>query len=555
MIWHIFKKDVRLLWPLSLAVVLVGVLDVLRTLYEGLFYQPLLERLTFFVPYLLYFGIAIVAVTVVHQDALSGSQEDWLIRPFLRRDLALAKVLFVFLTVHIPLLAVDVLQQLVLRFPFAVSVGVAGSRALLMVALISMPALMLGAVTRSLVDAFVFAAAAAIGILSIVLGAVAILSPDVLGLGRITGMAWISLCAASVTIGMGSAVSFAYQYSTRRGLIARGIGLAAVLAGIYMFILFPSSATLAVQDFLWRSSNSDGIRLSYDPSRHGGSREEVEPGLTYRMRSTTTSASAAGMAAVVASLGSNQIEKVRLELAITGMRPGDVLVSDRIDVRLVSMTGEALFEGAGVCAREASGIVCMNNRLELWAGSVGEKDVPHEQELNLPIVLYKRIKDQPVRVEVTYTLSRFVAHPTQTIDVAGDRKALFEMGSCATRIDGDEDEVELGCLTNVGVPSCASLVLEDPLKNQRNPELRLCEPQYAPYRRGRLEEAVNRSQLSIPFRDPTGLVHYPVDSSAVSHAHIAVTAYDAVDHFRARVVVPSVRLADWAPPRDEAAVP
>lgn len=553
MIWHIFKKDLRLLWPLSLAVMLVGVLGALRIPLEGQFHQPLLERLTFFLPYLLYAGIAIVAVTVVHQDALSGSQEDWLVRPLLRRHLVLAKVLFVLLTVHLPLMSIDVLQQLMLQFPLSVSLGVAGYRALIMLALISLPGLMLGAVTRSLVDAFVFGAIAAIGIVFIVLGAVAILSADVLGLGRITGMEWVSLGAAGVTMVVGSAASLAYQYSTRRVLVARGIGFAAALAAIYMFILLPSTVTLAVQELLWGSSNSGSIRLSFDPTRHGASSGQ-EPSLAFGIGPPTSSAGAAGMAAVVASVG-KEVEKVRLPLTISGMRQGDVLLADRIDVRIVSMTGMALFEGAGVCTREANGVVCLNNRLEVWASSAGDEDVPHAQELNLPKGLYERLKDEAVRVEVTYALSRFVARPTQTISAAGDRKAFSEMGSCATRIDGDDDEVELGCVTNVGIPSCARVVLEDPQTNRRNPELRRCDPQYAPYRRGRLLDAVLRSGLSIPFRDPTGLVHYPVDGAAIARARIDVTAYDPVEHFRTSVVVPSIQLVNWTQPKRQPAEP
>jgi hypothetical protein len=51
-----------------------------------------------------------------------------------------------------------------------------------------------------------------------------------------------------------------------------------------------------------------------------------------------------------------------------------------------------------------------------------------------------------------------------------ERMLLPEMGSCATRIDADADEVELGCLTNVGIPLCASAVLEGPQTHERNPE-------------------------------------------------------------------------------------
>jgi hypothetical protein len=96
------------------------------------------------------------------------------------------------------------------------------------------------------------------------------------------------------------------------------------------------------------------------------------------------------------------------------------------------------------------------------------------------------------------------------------------------------------------------VVLEDPQTKRRNPELHLWNPEYAPYRRGRwLEDAVDRSQLSIPFRDLSGLAHYPVDDVPIAHARVDITVYDSVAHFRTTVTVPSVRLVDWVLPKGE----
>jgi hypothetical protein len=244
------------------------------------------------------------------------------------------------------------------------------------------------------------------------------------------------------------------------------------------------------------------------------------------------------------------MERIRLPLTISGMHPGGILVADRIAVRLVAMTGEVLYEGAGVCTRGGTGVgvSCSDNRLEVWASSAEGTDIPGEQRLNLPIALYQRIKDEPVRAEVMYALTRFVPRSTQRINASGDLQSLSGMGTCATRIDSDADEVELGCLTNVGVPSCTGVALEDPQTNKRNPELHLCIPNYGPFHRVALEDAVGRSRLSIPFHDRSGLAHYPVDSAAIERARIVVTVYDPVDHFRSTVAIPSIRLVEWKLP-------
>jgi hypothetical protein len=239
--------------------------------------------------------------------------------------------------------------------------------------------------------------------------------------------------------------------------------------------------------------------------------------------------------------------KIRLPLRIAGMHPDDILVADRVAVRIEAVTGKVLYQGAGVCTRGGTGVgvSCSDNHLAVWASAPAGSDIPSEQRLNVPIAVYERIKDEPVHVEVMYVLTRFVARSRGTIGATGDVQSLSEMGSCATRIDNDGDEVNLGCLTDVGVPSCAAAVLEDPQTNRRNPVLHLCSPNYGPFHRVGFEDAVGRSLLSIPFRDRSGLAHYPVDSTAIDRARIVLTVYDPVDHFRSTVAIPSIRLAEW----------
>jgi hypothetical protein len=546
MIWHIFRKDVRLLWPMALAVVAAAALCAVRTMMLGFFNQPqVLDRLTFFLPILVYLGIAIVAVTVVHQEPLCGPREDWLIRPVRRGDLALAKVLFVLLMVNVPLMIIDIIQQVAWRFPLYASIGVAATHSLVLVFALSLPALMLGAVTRSLIDAFVFGIAAAIAFAFFYMFATSALSPALFGIGGQQGMMWISVCAAGLALAMGAAATLAFQYSTRRTLTARGIGLAVVLSALCILVCLPKTVVIAIQESLWGSSDSGGIKLRFDPSRHWG-RDEPDRTRWYGNGSPVPSAVVAARAAEIARV-SRKIERIRLPLSITGMHPGDILFADRVAARILSMTGEVLYEGAGVCTRGGTGVgvSCSDNTLEVWASTAGGVDIQSEQRLNLPIAVYRRLNDKPVRMEITYVLTRLVARPRQWLNATDAVQSLSELGSCATRIDGDADEVELGCLTNVGVPFCADVVLDDPQTMKRNPELHLCMPNYGPFHRVALEDAVGRSVLSIPFRDRSGLAHYPVDGAAIQRARIDVTVYDPVGHFRSTIVISGIRLADW----------
>jgi len=544
MVWHFFKKDVRLLWSMPLFVVAAAVLCALRTTLLGFFNQPALDRLTFFLPYLVYLGIAIAAITVVQQEPLSDPREDWLIRPIRRRDLVLSKVLFVLLMVNVPLMIVDIVQQLALHFPVSASIGVAVSRALGVAVAFSLPALMLGAVSRSLIDALVFGIVSAIGFVFLVMFATSLLSPTLLGIGGQEGMTWISACVAGLVMLIGSAATLAFQYSTRHTTVARGIGLATVLAAMCTLVCLPRTVVIAIQESLWGASNNGGINLRFDPS-HESARSEPEHAAAYG-NGLVPAAVLAARAEEAARIG-RQMEKIRLPLSISGLHPGDILFADRITVRLVAKTGRVLYEGAGVCTRGGTGVgfTCSDNRLEVWASSADTTQIPAEQKLNLPIAVYQQIKDEPVRVEIMYTLTRFVARSSQRLNAAGDMQSLPEMGWCATRIDNDADEIELGCLTNVGVPSCAGVVLEDPQTNKRNPELHLCDPSYGPLHREALEDAVERSELSIPFHDRFGLAHYPVGSEAIHRARVDVTAYDPVGHFRSSIAMSDIRLVEW----------
>jgi hypothetical protein len=534
---------------MTLAVVIAQALCAVRTTMLGYFDQPpVLDRLTVFLPFLVYLGIALVAVTVVHQEPLSGLREDWLIRPISRRDLALSKVLFVLLMVNVPIMIVDVMQQLALHFPLSVSIGAAVSRSLGLVSVISLPALLLGAVTRSLTDAFVFGIAAAIGFAFLFAFATSALNPALFAIGGQSGMVWISVGAAALVMMTGAAATLAFQYSTRRSLVARGLGLAAVLAALCTFVCLPRTVIIAVQESLWGSSASSEVELRFDSTRQWA-RIEPQRAVSYGNASPVPAAVVAARAAEKARID-RQMAKIRLPLRIAGMHRDDILLADRVAVRIVAETGKVLYQGAGVCTRGGTGVgvSCSDNALAVWAGAAVGAEIPSEQRLVVPIAVYERIKDEPVRVEVMYVLTRFVARSRGTIGATGDAQSLSEMGSCATRIDDDGDEINLGCLTDVGVPSCAAAVLEDPQTNRRNPELHLCSPNYGPFHRIGFEDVVGRSLLSIPFRDRSGLAHYPVESTAIDRARIVLTVYDPVDHFRSTVAIPSIRLVEWQLP-------
>src|SRR5215471_14892587 len=115
MVWHIFKKDVRLLWPfvLGAAGIQFAQAAVRYTLDQvgAAEVQTLLMLLRLLQPASL-LAAAFLIATAVHQDAVPGVRQDWLVRPVKRRDLLSAKLLFLLVMVHGPILLADMFETM-----------------------------------------------------------------------------------------------------------------------------------------------------------------------------------------------------------------------------------------------------------------------------------------------------------------------------------------------------------------------------------------------------------------------------------------------------------
>ena len=108
MIRHILAKDWRLLWPMVAFVTLIqiclGWVQYAWGYFGGVAAAThVLHPLTI----AWFASITALSVAVVQQDAIPALDQDWLIRPLKRRDLLVAKLLFVALAVSVPMCAVD----------------------------------------------------------------------------------------------------------------------------------------------------------------------------------------------------------------------------------------------------------------------------------------------------------------------------------------------------------------------------------------------------------------------------------------------------------------
>src|SRR5437764_1243805 len=123
---HIFRKDIRHLWP-EIAVVLVAdiafVLDMVRQAGVG---NPDAGKgvHSTMLMYLLPFAWTVLVARVIYSETLVGIRQFWITRPYARGSLVGAKVLFVVATVNLPKLIADAI--VVRTFGFALLPHVAG---------------------------------------------------------------------------------------------------------------------------------------------------------------------------------------------------------------------------------------------------------------------------------------------------------------------------------------------------------------------------------------------------------------------------------------------
>jgi hypothetical protein len=548
MVWHYFKKDFRLMWPVALALTALQALSALTTVVLGHFNEPrLLYAFIQYLQLLVLLGIVVTSITVVHQDPLPGDRQDWLIRPVKRVDVWLAKVLFVIVLVLAPIFLIDIAEQLTLHLPVPVSLAAAASRSFVLLSVFALPALVLGAITRSFSDALVFGIAATIALTLLTMMTIGMLPVDAM-LQHPQGVAWINVASAMLVMLITTVATLAFQYRHRRTVLARGLGLVGVVLALAALAGLPSASAMAVQRWARSGirSNSDvNLQFVPDPRLMSVKPAESQP---LGGESGSREAEAARRAAAMEQIEQSHYAQIHLPLQITGVAAGNILYADQIAARISAANGEVYFQGTGACIRSGNGIGigCRMNWLEVHAAGVHDGDLTGVPELVLPVTVYERIKDRSVRLELQFAFTTFRPTPTQTIGTSVDSRQLLGLESCATRIDSDGDEVEMRCLSNRNTPSCITAALEDPQSGNRNPEQHACNPEYAPWPIHMPMDVVADTTLSLPFRDRTGLAQYPVDQTVIARARIGLTTYEPVDQFSRRLVIPNIRLADWA---------
>jgi hypothetical protein len=523
MVWHIFMKDFRLLWPLGLSaavcLALVSIINHRPPPYvEQHAFMPLAMLLTL--------GAAIcmslLIVLAVQQDVLPGANQDWLVRPIRRADLLLAKLLLVVLLVHVPDVALNTVRGLSYGLPLGPSLGAALLSALKLMLVYSLPLMTLAALTRGVTEAIISGLALAIGGICARMVALTLLQTDSGGAGWV----WELLGHSFLVFLLGAVLL--RQYFLRDTPKSRLL----LVGGVMLVALTPDLPWRTV--FAWQQ----GFASDPDAGRQVAVAFEAAPG----------SAPTAGVEAVPVNpqiLQSDNSDKdnkagavaIFLPLRLSGTPGGSLLHADRTELRLVDADGETLYRGSG-------------HTFDMQVPPGSDTSARLYQSFRIPAKTFRQAADQPLRLEADYALSLLRPRALPPLAAIDGDQILREAGHCATHIDDAGNAVELNCIAVGQIPPCRSATLELKSDEWQSHEIYNCELDYQPAALRVSVEPLDNFKITLPFRNPPKGLSYPFDQTHLAAAQVIIRIYEAQDHFSRHLTIPQFRLRDWqvAPP-------
>jgi hypothetical protein len=516
MVWHIFKKDWKLVWVFVLVVSTVHWIDSAIIYKLGLFNEdPMLGMLAEAVPMLAFFASMFLIGAIVHLDSIPGVRQDWLVRPISRRDLVVEKFLFVVFMVNGPIFAEVLLQGLANKFSFRLSLAAAMWQVTFLLFAFTLPLFSFASVTRNMTQAFILGCGCTFIILvfqtiaSYLNGrAHGTLEPIAW-----SGVGWVGETARFALSVVAATIILSLQYFRRKTLFSRCLVL------LFGFVL------LLTQFIPWRAAFAIEQKLSPKPGVGTSAVVAFDPRLgKFRSPSGLAASSEQGRRYNV-----GEHRSVFLPLEAAGTPTDAFLLTDFVEVRLIGPGGKVAFQGTG-------------EKLEF--ADEGPNHATY-QEIQVPTSVYRDIKDQPVRAQVDYSLTLFGLRASYSIPALGGDERMPGFGWCETRMNEAETAVELRCMQPGKGPTCATLFLENQATGHRNPARSSCHGDYSPYSGWYFGDNLAHFGANIPFRDSSGLAKFPVDGPQLPQSRVVIRVYEPEDHFTRSLTIPEIKLRDW----------
>jgi len=520
MVWHIFKKDWKLLWPFFLAVAVVQFIPAAIRVKLGLFGEdPVLGYVLIPATVVAIFGVAFLAAAIVQQDSIPGVRQDWLVRPVRRRDLLLAKLLFILVLVEGTAIAAATLQVLESGFSLHQSLSAAFFQNLFLISAITLPAIALASATKTIVECVIGSIVAYLGGAAILIAFAAARGGDERLEAAGTGSWWIMQSAVLLVILLGTCFVLGTQYLYRRTAVARGsIALSCVLF-VAVLEFLPWKPLFAFQQHLSSQPGAaHAMTLSFDAAL---GKYHQPSGITLSDQELWERLHKPGTPA-----------ELFLPLSISGLPDDSILKTDKSEVRLISANGKVAYRGVG-------------EYFEVREEGASNRQSTAYQEFDVPETVYSRLKSQTLRVEIDYSLTLFRLETAFGIPALGGDLRSPRLGWCETQMNESGSAIELRCMQAGKGPTCGTAFLENPSTGMRNPGLSICDPDYAPRFIRSDVDPTSHYGLNLRFRDPSGLTQYPVDGPQLPKSQVVLRLYEPQDHFTRQLTIPAISLPDW----------
>jgi hypothetical protein len=445
-----------------------------------------------------------------------------LIRPLLRSDLLLAKLLFVLLAVCVPMFVVNLVHELVLGFRWLPSLGDALYKEIFLFLGELVPVMALAAVARNTRDLIVLVAGlvllyvVSLWVAALLFGADRCPTCD-------TSLSWMQHLLQHLGLLAGSVAVLWVQYyrrdtSTSRILLAVGVVL-------LVAVQLPWNLAFALQSRMGAplGSPASAVRIVADATEvTEGSRDQARK---KNVRGAATRALLHGDVdtALQTIKGGSQAKQAQILLdvpfRVSGLAHDELLVVDRAQFSLVDAQGVVLYSD-----------VSPQRRSMLLDDDPAEPGVFH-QRFEIPGALYKQVGSRAVSIVIDYSLTiRAVIAQHKMAALDGEIRSP-EVGLC--QAGAKPDIAHIRCKQIGHAPNCYAATLYGP-DGQRNPEVQSCGSDYRPFIPGPAE-IISFTGIDLPIRDNYGVAHYAVDGSDLPHSSIVLKVYEPGQHFRRKV--------------------
>jgi hypothetical protein len=483
----IVRKDLAVLWPLALLVVLLPVLRsdvVLQNLRNDNFRAG-----TIGVSVL---GTMLLIVSVVHQDASASLRDDWLTRPIPRWTMVTAKLVFIVAIVCLPAMGTD--------FVSALADGRSAGEAVARMTSVShatvgamLAVVAVATVTSTLLEAVSALVAVAVG--AIVAQAVSgSVLPDGKGI-LVTGVEWFSFAPALYLPIVIAAPVLWLQYGQRRTLLARAI-VAGAFTAMMVPLLTPPPEMFGVLRLLTPAT---------DVGRAAGA--ALAPGCFPRIATETESGDIADEARRLwnsderASAGPRAIG-FSTTVAPTGVPRGWKTMIGYAQAFFVDASGGILnrLQGANAVFGRQDRVDASVSATHFWLA---------------PRDAYEDAERRSARLRLKYFVSLLEPVASTEIEVNGQREHLSGFGYCSTGMVPSSDAVSIDCFVRGRRPALVAARWSEGTDTRET----MTRPDYTP---------AALQMLSAPYR-------LTLSRPGGSTARVSLTAYEARAHIERSV--------------------